>query len=186
MEGALTWYGQAEPWKIVKQKYGTTKPTQSENHANRKHKKNDGCPPDTSKELLMPNKMKTQLTLKESLLQMDPRSKATKAKKRLPAIKLSTSKTILEKKVPVISLTAMLDPPVSPLVLDLPNYKWLQNSCWLDTSLQLLYVAMHHSHNEFSHIHDGLPENSAIKVVLATLLEWYELEEKSRITPAIL
>lgn len=134
----------------------------------------------------MPNKMKTQLTLKESLLQMDPRSKATKAKKRLPAIKLSTSKTILEKKVPVISLTAMLDPPVSPLVLDLPNYKWLQNSCWLDTSLQLLYVAMHHSHNEFSHIHDGLPKNSAIKVVLATLLEWYELEEKSRIAPAIL
>ncbi|KAJ7024054.1 hypothetical protein C8F04DRAFT_890996, partial [Mycena alexandri] len=45
-------HGQAEPWKVIAQRIGRTKPGRAPDAANSRRKKNDGRPPDTSAELL--------------------------------------------------------------------------------------------------------------------------------------
>ncbi|KAF8962433.1 hypothetical protein BDZ97DRAFT_1759284 [Flammula alnicola] len=88
----------------------------------------------------------------------------------------------LTKKIPV---TSAMGPPAS-LTLDPPNYPWHENSCWLDTSLQLLYVAMRSSVDEFRRIYDALPESSEIRMVFASLFERYDLDEADNVTSAVL
>jgi hypothetical protein len=52
------------------------------------------------------------------------------------------------------------DNPVSKPVTMLPGYKWADNSCWLDTSLQILWMAVSAKspsfHLRFSGIHNGM------------------------------
>lgn len=45
-------YGRAEPWKVIAQQIGRTKPSRAPDAAGSKRQKNDGRPPDTSAELL--------------------------------------------------------------------------------------------------------------------------------------
>ncbi|KAJ6481243.1 hypothetical protein C8R47DRAFT_1322273 [Mycena vitilis] len=52
IEGVPIRYGQAEPWKVISQQIGRTKPSRAPDSAGSKRKKNDGRPPDTSAELL--------------------------------------------------------------------------------------------------------------------------------------
>ena len=61
--------------------------------------------------------------------------------------------------------------PTNETVVQVPHYPWNNNSCWLDTSLQLLYVSVQKAPKEFSRISEGLPKGSALRVILATLLE---------------
>ena len=46
-------YGAAEPWKEKAAAIGRTKPTHASKPTDKQHKKNNGCPPDTIKELLV-------------------------------------------------------------------------------------------------------------------------------------
>jgi len=148
---------------VVKEIYGTTKTTRAADPADSKRKKNDGRPPDTVKELLMPGKAKKkQLTLDESL------SKKTTGPK---------SKTTMKEDLPIAP------PSLSP---NPPSYPWNRNSCWLDTSLQLLYVAMRSSVPEFRRIHGALPQGSMLRVILAGLLKRYDLDEANKVTSAVL
>jgi hypothetical protein len=153
---------------VVKELYGTTKTTRSADPADSKRKKNDGRPPDTVKELLMPKTKKKQLTLDESLSKKtaDPKSKTTKKKEDPP---------------PATSI-----PPPPSLSPDPPSYPWNRNSCWLDTSLQLLYVAMRSSVPEFRRIYGALPQGSMLRVVLASLLKRYDLDKANKTTSAVL
>ncbi|KAJ7884343.1 hypothetical protein B0H14DRAFT_2564400 [Mycena olivaceomarginata] len=43
---------EAEPWKVISQQIGRTKPSRAPEISSSQHKKNDGRPPDTSAELL--------------------------------------------------------------------------------------------------------------------------------------
>ncbi|KAJ7017996.1 hypothetical protein C8F04DRAFT_978179 [Mycena alexandri] len=81
-------HGQAEPWKVIAQHIGRTKPGRAPNAANSRRKlKNDGRPPDTSAELL--GKLKS----------------GKGASKAAPH----------------------------------SSYPWSRNSCWLDSSLELIF-----------------------------------------------
>ncbi|KAF8069336.1 hypothetical protein FPV67DRAFT_1415419, partial [Lyophyllum atratum] len=51
-KGALIRYGQTEPWKVVANNIGRTKPTRAVKPDEKKRKANDGRPPDTAKELV--------------------------------------------------------------------------------------------------------------------------------------
>ena len=60
--GTLIGYGQPEPWKAIAQQIGQTKPSRAPDPQENHQKKNDGRPPDTSKELLsMKTKSPTKL-----------------------------------------------------------------------------------------------------------------------------
>lgn len=59
-----------------------------------------------------------------------------------------------------------------------PLYPWNRNSCWLDTSLQLLYVALLRCLDDFTGIYQALPAKSVLKVVLASLLQRHNLESQ--------
>jgi hypothetical protein len=104
IEGIPIRYGQPEPWKVIAQQLGRTKPSRAPQPEAKKRKKNDGRPPDTSRELLGPKWKKTEYT---------------------PTT--ITKKTILH-----------------------PSYPWINNSCWLDTSLELLYQTVIRDFQDFS------------------------------------
>ncbi|EDR15479.1 uncharacterized protein LACBIDRAFT_321327 [Laccaria bicolor S238N-H82] len=165
IEGKPICYGKAERWKIVKENIGQTKPTCSGKPADKKRKKNDGRLPDTNKELLGTNVKQKQLTLK-SFTKKEPEPKKPKPKKPDPKIAES--------------------PATSPAVQDLPSYPWFKNSCWLNSSLQLLYTTMCSSVNEFKTIYNSLPENSAIRPVFSHLLEQYDLDKAEKTTSTFL
>jgi hypothetical protein len=167
-EGALTRYGQAERWKMVKKLYGTTKTTRSGNPNNTKRKKNDGRPPDTAKELLILKSNKKQLNLKEAIRKKTP----------TPSLTAKEQKKLLSLPTP--------PPATISFPLDAPGYPWHQNSCWLDVSLQLLYIALRGAVDEFNKIQKGLPEHSGIHVVLSSLFQRYELDNGSKATSAVL
>jgi hypothetical protein len=118
-----------------------------ENQRTESEKKNDGRPPDTIKDLLL-------------------RPKPKKLPPDVPSKKF-------EKKV---SFLAEISRTTDPTIIQAPNYPWNKNSCWLDTSLQLLYVAIQKIPREFTNISEALPKNSALREVLATLLERHALD----------
>ncbi|EDR06399.1 uncharacterized protein LACBIDRAFT_328726 [Laccaria bicolor S238N-H82] len=118
-----------------------------------------------NKELLGTNAKQKQLTLK-SFTKKEPELKKPKLMKPDPKIAES--------------------PATSPAVQDLPSYPWFKNSCWLDSSLQLLHTTMHCSVDEFKAIYNALPENSAIRPAFSHLLEWYDLNEAEKTTSTFL
>jgi hypothetical protein len=147
----------AEPWKVQANKFGRTKPTRAGNADDQKKKKNDGRPPDTIKDLLLKPKQK-----------------------KMPlGVPSSTSK---KKKVSFLAGVSTAD----PTVIRAPNYPWNKNSCWLDTSLQLLYIAVQKVPREFIQISEALPKNSALRTILTTLLERHTLDPQGETMPAIL
>jgi hypothetical protein len=102
LEGVPIRYGQPEPWKAIAQQIGRTKPSRTPQSTAQKRKKNDGRPPDTSRELLGHKRVKTESAA-------------------------PTKKAILS-----------------------PSYPWANNSCWLDTSLELLYQTVTRDFQDFS------------------------------------
>jgi hypothetical protein len=113
-EGQLIRYGQPEPWKIIANNIGRTKPSRA---GDTKRKKNDGRPPDTTKELLKPERSKK---------------------------KSETQQLIKFKTQP--------KPKPSNITLGPVSYPWKDNSCWLDTSLELIYVTLMRDFDGFADI----------------------------------
>ena len=133
LRGVPIQYGQAEQWKKVSECIGRTKPSCAPDVAIKKRKKNDGRPPDTAKELLKisPSKKK-----KKDLAKLEAHLDAPK------------SKNPSNMKAPGQVGKEMVNQ--TPATSRTPSYPWKENSCWLDTSLQLLFVALTHNFSEFS------------------------------------
>jgi len=47
--------------------------------------------------------------------------------------------------------------------IDMPSYPWKYNSCWLDTSLELIYITLMRNFDDFAACCDNLAEESALK-----------------------
>jgi hypothetical protein len=121
-------YGQPERWKLVAEQIGRTKPNRAPDAADRKRKKNDGRPPDTSKELLNLKQTKTR-----------------------------------NKKIQQV-IASLSDKPGNLL-----GYPWKDNSCWLDTLLDLMFRAVSQDFQTFSDVCQILPKNSPFQVVFRAL-----------------
>ena len=94
---------------------GRTKPSCAPKPAEKQCKKNDGRPPNTSKELIG--------------------APAKKSISKLPNTTLTTDSTN--------KLTLKPQPKTSEKVkFGSPSYPWRANSCWLDASLEVLYAAI--------------------------------------------
>lgn len=111
-------YGQPESWKVISQQIGRTKPSRAPKPENKRHKKNDGRPPDTSCELL-------------------------------------------GKKVGSTSQSRQ----VTKAPLSFPSYQWSNNSCWLDTSLELLFQTVMRDFSGFSVWFAGLHPEMSLKIL---------------------
>ncbi|KAJ6478267.1 hypothetical protein C8R45DRAFT_1216466 [Mycena sanguinolenta] len=107
-------YGQAEPWKVISQQIGRTKPSRAPETSSSQRKKNDGRPPDTSAELL-------------------GSSKSNKGSSKGPS-------------------------KPDRLV----GYPWANNSCWLDSALELLFSAVTRDFTDFSSRFDDINPECAI------------------------
>jgi len=129
-------YGAGERWKKIALEIGRTKPSRAPDSAAKKRKKNDGRPPDTSKELVESSKRKT--------------------KKKGVAFK-------------------------SDLMLGDASYPWNENSCWLDSSLELLYRAIRLPGDEFIELAQSLGDSSGSAVFfLAEMFEARREREKDK------
>lgn len=118
-------YGEAERWKRIAATTGRTKTSRAAvKSGDKKRKRNDGRPPDTSKELLSTKKQKNSGT-----------STANK--------------------------NTLLFGPVS--------YPWKANSCWLDTSLELLYATLLPHFDEFGSLCQSLVHSSGLHTFYTTL-----------------
>ncbi|KAF8886874.1 hypothetical protein CPB84DRAFT_1535529 [Gymnopilus junonius] len=169
-EGKLIRYGQAEPWKVIQQKIGRTKKSRAKDLVEKKQKKNDGRPPDTIKELLG-TQPKPKKAVQSKEVGPTPGSSLPKPTNALH------KKTAQQKSMSSMLKTPNTSPTLSPL--SSASYPWDRNSCWLDTSLQLLYVALLHSTFDFMSIETGLPKNSSLRKVISSLLERYYREQGS-------
>lgn len=131
-EGTLIRYGEAEPWKAIAQHIGRTKPSRMPAPELTKRKKNDGRPPDTAKELLKKPPKKSTLS--------SPMKRVTSQPNRSPSLpaKLGTTKSNPSKASP------------KDLVLGNASYPWKKNSCWLDSSLELLFRALMRDFDDFT------------------------------------
>lgn len=72
------------------------------------------------------------------------------------------------------------------MILQAPNYPWNKNSCWLDTSLQLLYVAILKAPKEFTRISNALPKDSALRMVFSALLDRHTMDPNGKNMSVIL
>lgn len=50
-----------------------------------------------------------------------------------------------------------------------PSYPWDANSCWLDTSLELLFVSVMRNFDDFSSLFNSVPKNSGLYALYTTL-----------------
>jgi len=50
-----------------------------------------------------------------------------------------------------------------------PSYPWDANSCWLDTSLELLFVSVMQNFEELSSLFNSVPKNSGLYSLYTTL-----------------
>lgn len=152
---------------------------------NKRHKNtNDGRPPDTIKALRLRKTWK-QATTKKSV-----KRRAKKKAESIPSLtstEESSSSSDSDHTVPyaltessdsdrveddkederVTSPSADPSQPLACQVFGPQSYAWAQNSCWLDTSMQLLYIALSTTGglDEFSELCQNLPKHSAILVL---------------------
>jgi hypothetical protein len=56
------------------------------------------------------------------------------------------------------------------------SYRWNANSCWLDASLQVLYIAITKQFDEFTGIFKSLEPGSALNVFYRVVNERFELD----------
>lgn len=105
---------------MVRERIGRTKPSRAPSVTMKKSRRNDGRPPDTVKELLQKSPSKKK------------QNQLAKLNERL-----------------AIPASVKGAPPV-PQSDRLICYPWENNSCWLDVSLQLLFVALSRNFPEFS------------------------------------
>ena len=102
----------------------------------KKRVKNDGRPPDTTNELLIPGPSKKEKKESKDLKQKLKISESTPSIRRYR----------------------------------IPSYVWQNNSCWLDTSLELLHATVSHGFDDFTQVCRHLPSDS-VRQVLFDMLE---------------
>ncbi len=154
--GELIRYGVAELWKAKAAAIGRTKPTRAPKPADKQCKKNDGRPPNTVKELMG--------------------KPATK-----PPAKASKGVTFTPKKV----AKPTENPPTMPK-LGPASYRWNANSCWLDASLQVLYMAVTKQFDEFKTVFQHLKSDCGLKPFYEAINGWVELDLELKDASAIL
>jgi hypothetical protein len=125
LEGTLIRYGQSEPWKPIIQQIGRSKPSRAPKPEEKRRKKNDGRPPDTSRELLGSKSPKTKSVSNE---------RTTSA----------------------------------------PSYPWSNNSCFLDTSLELVFQTVMRDFQGFSN-RFAQQESETTLILLHRMLELRKL-----------
>lgn len=135
-------HGQPEPWKVVTKRIGWSKPSRAQKLADKNYKKNDGCPPDTTVELLKPPP-----SLKNKRHDSEPKDKS---------------------------------PPIYP------SFPWKANSCWLDSSLHLLYIALLDNFEEFSMLCEHLPIDSGIRYIHDFFQRLEDIKKAGKMTTVIL
>lgn len=141
-------YKPTEPWKATAAHIGRTKPSRAPDAATQKRKKNDGRPPDTKKELLKPPK-KTQKVTKQSVL---------------------TDYIAKDLSCQASSTAASPNP-----VLARAAYPWSGNSCWLDSSLQIVFITVNHDFADFAGGYQDIPK-------ILGLRSLYDIFDKRRIS----
>jgi len=57
-----------------------------------------------------------------------------------------------------------------------PSYPWHNNSCWLDTSLELLYATVSHDFEEFTYACKPLPPGSLLRFLHDVLQKRQDLD----------
>ena len=139
-------YGAPEYWKTKAAAIGRTKPSRAPKPEEKRRKKNDGCPPDTMKELLG-----------------HPKSRKVAKVKQLG--------------VPEVSNKFDLGPP---------SYPWSSNSCWLDASLQVLYMAVTRDFDEFKTVFKPLDPDFALGALYAIFQDRFDLDFEGDNASAIL
>lgn len=58
-----------------------------------------------------------------------------------------------------------------------PSYKWSNNSCWLDSSLEITFICVAWNFNEFTSLFDTIPKNSALYAFFNTLWNRFKIDE---------
>ena len=184
--GVPTWYGAPEYWKTKAATLSRTKPSRAPRPEEKQWKKNDGCPPDTVKELFgHPTKkiakVKQALKVSKKLKITEVKKNETKVKQAFEvlkkpktadikkALKVSEKFKITKVKQPMLNESKMLD-------LSLPAYPWSTNSCWLDASLQVLYMAVTRNFNEFTVICKQLDWDIALGALYTIFCERFDLD----------
>ena len=67
-----------------------------------------------------------------------------------------------------------------------PSYRWKANSCWLDASLQVLYIAITKKFDKFEKVFDSLEMDSPLNGLYLAFNECFELDpEESNVTTAL-
>jgi hypothetical protein len=67
-----------------------------------------------------------------------------------------------------------------------PSYRWKANSCWLDASLQALYIAITKKFDEFGKVFNSLETGSPLNGFYLAFNERFELDpEESNATPVL-
>jgi hypothetical protein len=133
-------YGEAEPWKRIKELIGTTHPARLPGH-HRQRTKNDGRAFDTNEELLGIGKEKHQ----------NPERGEENGVYSQAFVQAGL---VLHKKSNKSSTQALK-------ATSIQGYIWHRNSCWLDSSLTVLFYAISCDKPSFlSHFSSVEPETS--------------------------
>ncbi|KAJ3831325.1 hypothetical protein F5878DRAFT_520744, partial [Lentinula raphanica] len=141
LNGGLIRYGQAEPWKAMINLIGRSKPTRAAS-SRKSRQKSDGHPPDTKQELLSKSPTKKKL-----LRSASSRKSGQKSDGRPP----DTKQDLLSKSPTKEKLLQSKQKPVSSGVVVGPaSYRWIENSCWIDSALDILYRAISNDYASFS------------------------------------
>jgi len=62
------------------------------------------------------------------------------------------------------------------------SYPWINNSCWLDTSLELLHATVSYNFNAFANACESLPQDSPFRVLYNMLQSRQTLKSISKTT----
>jgi len=126
---------------MVAANIGRTKPTRGSQPEEKCRKRNDGRPPDTTKELVPAMGTKTNSTQTQQVLDFQP----------IPKKKNS-------------------------ITFGRASYPWKDNSCWLDTSLELMFTAVMRDFADFEAGCQILPEGIGLRQVYEGFNERREME----------
>ena len=76
--------------------------------------------------------------------------------------------------------------PVSGDKFGPASYQWNANSCWLDASLQVLYIAITNRFDEFTRVFASLKPGSPLNSLYQTFKERFELDpEDDNVTTSL-
>ena len=153
-------YGIAEPWKVKAAEIGRTKPTCAPKPDEKKRKKNDGRLPDTVNELLTAPTKLQKPTIKDLL---------AASAKSAPPPPPKTSQAL----VPAPVKSGPPPPPKKSPKFEFgpPSYPWMDNSCWLDASLEVLYAAIEDDFPEFCDLFETLDPDVGLGAFYTTIYD---------------